>query len=189
MVIMMANTPELTPEPQDFPPVASTSLLKLTSNESEGAPPTADLVTNSTVAETIIYRSIGIFEQFIQDYNQQVPPTLGRSPSPATPMQSEFDLAEKNYKLVLALEHMQYVQEQMLSTDPIYLCRHILMIQQMKRFHSTTCIDMLLAIHLARMMRTSSVIPLITQLFDLWETCLTMNLTDRPSNILSYQIH
>src|SRR6266542_3213413 len=28
MVIMMANTPELTPEPQDFPPVASTSLLE-----------------------------------------------------------------------------------------------------------------------------------------------------------------
>ena len=97
MVIVMANTPELTPEPQDFPPVASTSLLKLTSNESEGAPPTADLVTNSTVAETIIYRSIGIFEQFIQDYDQQAPHMLGRSPSPATLTQSEFDLNKKNY--------------------------------------------------------------------------------------------
>src|SRR6266511_2278540 len=189
MVVMMANTPELTPEPQDFPPVALTSLLELTSNESEGAPPTADLATNLTVAETIIYRSIGIFEQFIQDYDQQVPPTLDRSLSPATPTQSEFDLDEKNYKLVLALEHMQYVQERMLSTDPIYLCRHILMIQQMKRFHSMTRIDMLPAVHLARMMRTSSMIPLTTQLFNLWETCLTINLMDRPSNILSYQIH
>src|SRR6266545_6198019 len=177
MVVMMANTPKLMPEPQDFPPVASTSLLEPTSNESEGAPPTADLAIDLTVAMTTIYRSIGIFEQFVLDYNRQAPHTLGRSPSPATPTQSEFDLDEKNYKLVLALEHMQYIQEQMLSTDPAYLCRHILMIQQMKRFHSTTCIDMLLAIHLARMMRTSSVIPLITQLFDLWETCLTMNLT------------
>src|SRR6266542_244132 len=77
----------------------------------------------------------------------------------------------------------------MLSTDPIYLCRHILMIQQMKRFHSMTRIDTLPAVHLARMTRTSSAIPLTTQLFDLWETCLTTNLTDRPSNILSYQIH
>ena len=59
----------------------------------------------------------------------------------------------------------------------------------MKRFHSTTRIDTLLAIHLARMTWTTSAIPLITQLFDLWETCLTTNLTNRPSNILSYQIH
>src|SRR6266545_4288584 len=190
MVVMMANTPKLTPEPQDFPPVTSTSLLEPTSNESEGAPPTADLATaNLTVAETTIYRSIGIFEQFVHDYDQQVPPMLGHSLSPATPTQSEFDFNEKNYKLVLALEHMQYVQERMLSTDPIYLCRHILMIQQMKRFHSMTRIDTLLAVHLARTTRTNSAIPLTTQLFDLWETCLTMNLMDRPSNILSYQIH
>src|SRR6266511_1761033 len=189
MVIMMANIPELTPEPQDFPPVASTSLLKSTSNVSEGAHHMQDQVTESMVAEAIIYRSIGIFEQFVQDYDQQAPHMLGRSPSPATLTQSEIDLDEKNYKLVLALEHMQYVQERMLSTDPIYLCRHILMIQQMKRFHSTTHIDMLLAVHLARTTQTSSAIPLTTQLFDLWETCLTMNLTDRPSNILSYQIH
>ncbi len=186
MVVMMANTPKLTPEPQDFPPVASTSLLEPTSNVSEGAPPIVDPATD---AETVIYRSIGIFEQFVQDYDQQVPPMLGCSPSPATPTQSEFDLDEKNYKLVLALEHMQYIQEQMLSTDPIYLCRHILMIQQMKRFHSITHIDTLPAVHLARTTQTSSAIPLITQLFDLWETCLTMNLMDRPSNILSYQIH
>src|SRR6266511_938926 len=63
------------------------------------------------------------------------------------------------------------------------------MIQQMKRFHNTTCIDTLPAVHLARTTRTSSAIPLITQLFDLWQTCLTTNLMDRPSNILSYQIH
>src|SRR6266511_5252196 len=63
------------------------------------------------------------------------------------------------------------------------------MIQQMKRFHNTTCIDTLPAVHLARTTRTSSAIPLITQLFDLWQECLTTNLMDRPSNILSYQIH
>src|SRR6266545_7168824 len=34
MVIMMANTPELTPEPQECWPVSSTSLLEPTSNES-----------------------------------------------------------------------------------------------------------------------------------------------------------
>src|SRR6266542_5238021 len=175
MVIMMANTPELTPEPQDFLPVASTSLLELTSNVSEGAPPTVVPAIN---AEEIIYTNIGIFEQFIREYDQQAPPVMpipvnpeiqaviSRSPRiveqfvrdhgqiptslsrRATPMQSEIDLDEKNYKLVLALEHMQYIQEQMLSTDPIYLCRHILMIQQMKRFHSITHIDTLPAIHL-----------------------------------------
>src|SRR6266511_3441794 len=111
MVIMMANTPKLTPEPQDFPPVASTSLLELTSNESEGAHHTTDPAINPTVAVTTIYRSIRIFEQFILDYDQQAPHTLGCSPSPATPTQSEFDLDKKNYKLVLALEHMQYIQE------------------------------------------------------------------------------
>src|SRR6266540_3727009 len=77
----------------------------------------------------------------------------------------------------------------MLTTDPIYVCRYISMIQQMKRFHSTTRIDMLPAVHLARTTWTSSAIPLITQLFDLWQECLTTNLMDRPSNILSYQIH
>src|SRR6266545_5162781 len=114
---------------------------------------------------------------------------LGCSPSPVTPTQSKFNLDEKNYKLVLALEHIHYVQEQMLTTDHIYLCRHILMIQQMKRFHSMTRIDTLPAVHLARTTRMSSTIPLTIQLFNLWETCLTMNLMDRPSNILSYQIH
>ena len=95
-----------------------------------------DPVIDPTVAKMTIYRSIRIFEQFIKDYDQQVPHTLGHSPSPVTPTQSELDLDEKNYKLVQALEQMQYVQERMLSTDHIYLCRHILMIQQMKRFHS-----------------------------------------------------
>ena len=52
-----------------------------------------------------------------------------------------------------------------------------------------TRINTLPAIHLARMTRTSSAIPLTTQLFNLWETYLTMNLMDRPSNILSCQIH
>src|SRR6266511_4124247 len=101
MVVMMANTPELTPEPQDFPLVTSTSLLEPTNNISEGAPPTADPAIN---AETTIYRSIRIFEQFVQDYDQQVPPILSHSPSPATPTQSKFNLNKKNYKLVLALE-------------------------------------------------------------------------------------
>ncbi len=108
MVVIMANTPKLMPELQDFPPVASISLLEPTNNISEGAPPTVDPAID---AETTIYRSIRIFEQFVQDYDQQVPPTLDHSPSPATPTQSEFNLNEKNYKLVLALEHMQYVQE------------------------------------------------------------------------------
>src|SRR6266508_543521 len=111
MVVMMANTPELMPEPQDFPLVASTSLVKLTSNVSEGAPPMINPAIDSTVAMTTLSMSIRIFEQFIQDYDQQAPHTLGHSPSPATPTQSEFDLNEKNYKLVLALEHMQYIQE------------------------------------------------------------------------------
>ncbi len=44
-------------------------------------------------------------------YDQQAPHTLGRSPSPATLTQSKFDLDEKNYKLVLALEHIHYIQE------------------------------------------------------------------------------
>ncbi len=35
----------------------------------------------------------------------------------------------------------------------------------------------------------TSAIPLITQLFDLWQECLTTNLSDRPTNILSYEIH
>ncbi len=85
MVIIMANTPKLTSEPQDFPPVASTSLLEPTTNVSEGAPPTTDLVINLTVTATTISMSIGIFEQFVQDYDQQAPHTLGHSPSPATP--------------------------------------------------------------------------------------------------------
>src|SRR6266498_2284724 len=51
MVIMMANTPELTPEPQDFPPVASTSLLEPTSNVSEGAHHMTDPVIDPTVAK------------------------------------------------------------------------------------------------------------------------------------------
>ena len=77
----------------------------------------------------------------------------------------------------------------MLSMDPAYLYCYILMIQQMKRFHSTTCIYMLPAVLLARTMWTTSTIPLITQLFDLWQECLTTNLSDRPTNILSYKIH
>ena len=79
MVVMMANTPELMPEPQDFPLVASTSLVKLTSNVSEGAPPTINLAIDSMVAATTLSTSIGIFEQFIQDYDQQAPHTLGRT--------------------------------------------------------------------------------------------------------------
>ena len=121
MVIMMANTPELMPEPQDFPPVASTSLLELTSNVSEEAPPMTDPAIDLTVAATTISTSIGIFKQFVQDYDQQAPHTLGRSQSPPTPTQSKFNLDKQNYKLVLALEHMQYIQERMINTDPIYL--------------------------------------------------------------------
>src|SRR6266511_3903684 len=64
MVVMMANTSELTPEPQDFPPVASTSLLEPTSSISEGAHHMTDPAINSTVTKMTIYRSIRIFEQF-----------------------------------------------------------------------------------------------------------------------------
>ncbi len=98
-------------KPQDFPPVASTSLLEPTSNVTEGAHPMTDLVIDPMVTITTLSTSIGIFKQFIQDYDQQAPHTLGRSPSPVTPTQSKFNLDKKNYKLVLVLEHMQYVQE------------------------------------------------------------------------------
>ncbi len=59
----------------------------------------------------------------------------------------------------------------------------------MKRFHSTIHIDTLPVVHLTRTTWTTSVIPLITQLFNLWQECLTTNLTDRLSKILSYEIH
>ena len=81
-----------------------------------------DPAIDLTVAVTTLSMSIGIFEQFIQDYDQQAPHTLGCSQSPATPTQSNFNLDEQNYKLVLALEHMQYIQEQMINMDPTYLC-------------------------------------------------------------------
>ena len=58
---MMANTPELTPELQDFPPVTLTSLLKPT-NIAEGAPHTTDPATDLMAATTKIYMNIGIFE-------------------------------------------------------------------------------------------------------------------------------
>src|SRR6266545_4076662 len=103
MVIMMANTPKLMPEPQDFPSVASTSLLEPTSNAAEGAPPMTDPAIDPMVAVTTLFTSIGIFEQFIRNYDQQAPHTLGCSPSPVTLTQSEFNLNEKNYKLVQAL--------------------------------------------------------------------------------------
>ncbi|HEX9429955.1 MAG TPA: hypothetical protein VF944_06210, partial [Candidatus Bathyarchaeia archaeon] len=135
--------------------------------------------------EATISRSPRIVKQWVRDHGQ-IPTSLSRR---ATPTQSELDLDEKNYKLVLALEHMQYVQERMLTMDPIYLMRYISMIQQLKKFHSMTRIDMLPAVHLARTTWTSSAIPLMLQLFDLWYTCLTTNLIDRPTNILSYQIH
>src|SRR6266545_2809463 len=125
MVIMMANTPEFTPEPQDFPPVALTSLLEPTSNVTEGAHLMTDPAINLMVTMTTLSTSIGIFEQFIQDYDQQAPHTLGHSQSPAIPTQSKFDLDEQNYKLVLVLEYMQYIQERMITTDPAYLCQHI----------------------------------------------------------------
>ena len=79
MVIIMANTAELTPEPQDFPPVTLTSHLELTSNITEGAHPMTDPAIDLTVAVTTLSMSIGIFEQFIQDYDQQAPHTLGRT--------------------------------------------------------------------------------------------------------------
>ena len=79
MVVMMANTPELTPEPQDFPPVASTSLLEPTNNVSEGAPPTAVPAIDT---EEIIYTNIRIFEQFVREYDQQVPPAMPLSVNP-----------------------------------------------------------------------------------------------------------
>ncbi len=72
MVIMMANTPKLMPEPQNFPLVVSTSLLKPTSNVTEGALPTTDLAIDPTVAVTTLSTSIRIFEQ-IQRSIQQSP--------------------------------------------------------------------------------------------------------------------
>ncbi len=59
----------------------------------------------------------------------------------------------------------------------------------MKKFHSMTRSAMLPAIHLARTMQTTYATPLTSQLFDLWQACLTTSLLTRPTNILSYQIH
>ncbi len=77
----------------------------------------------------------------------------------------------------------------MLSTDPAYLCCYISIIQQMKKFHSMTRTTKLPAIHLARMTQTTYTTPLTSQLFDLWQACLTTSLSMQPTNILSYQIH
>src|SRR6266511_257467 len=63
------------------------------------------------------------------------------------------------------------------------------MVQQMKKFHSMTRTTILPAVHLARTMQTTYVTPLTSQLFDLWQACLTTSLSTRPTNILSYQIH
>src|SRR6266540_5030384 len=141
------------------------------------------------VTITTLSMDIRIFKQFIQDYDQQAPHTLGCSQSPAMLTQSEFDLNEQNYKPVLALEHMQYIQERMITIDPTYLRRHISMVQQMKKFHNMTCTATLPAVHLARMMQMTYTTPLMSQLFDLWQACLTTSLSTRPTNILSYQIH
>src|SRR6266508_5796854 len=63
------------------------------------------------------------------------------------------------------------------------------MVQQMKKFHSMTHTAMLPAVHLARMTQMTYATPLTSQLFDLWQACLTTSLSTRPTNILSYQIH
>jgi len=68
MVIMMANTPKLMPEPQDFPPVASTSLLEPT-NVTEGAHLTTYPVIDPIVTTTTLSANIRVFEQFVQEYD------------------------------------------------------------------------------------------------------------------------
>src|SRR6266498_4853267 len=59
----------------------------------------------------------------------------------------------------------------------------------MKKFYSMTRNAMLPAIHLARMIQMTYATPLMSQLFNLWQACLMMSLSMRPTNILSYQIH
>src|SRR6266545_2969952 len=63
------------------------------------------------------------------------------------------------------------------------------MVQQMKKFHSMTCTTTLPVVHLTRTTQTTYTTPLTSQLFDLWQACLTTSLSMQPTNILSYQIH
>src|SRR6266545_4363178 len=77
----------------------------------------------------------------------------------------------------------------MITTNVMHLCQYISMVQQMKMFHSIARLATPPAIHLARTTRMTYMTPLTSQLFDLWQACLTMSLSTRPTNILSYQIH
>jgi len=61
--------------------------------------------------------------------------------------------------------------------------------RQMKMFHDIAHSAMPPAVYLARMMRMTYATPLMSQLFNLWQACLMMSLSTRPTNILSYQIH
>jgi len=58
----------------------------------------------------------------------------------------------------------------------------------MKMFHTINLMIMPLAVCRARLTRTNYATPLTSQLFDLWNTCLTLNSSLRPTNILSLGI-
>src|SRR6266511_3340738 len=62
------------------------------------------------------------------------------------------------------------------------------MLQQMKMFHAINLMITPLAVCRARLTRTNYATPLTSQLFDLWNTCLTLNSSLRPTNILSLGI-
>ncbi len=101
---MIATTPELMPEPQDFPPVASTSLLEPT-NTAEGALLITNLVIDPTVTVTTISMNIRIFEQFIQEYDQQALCNQEYDQR-LTPTQSKLDLDENYCKMMEAVDRM-----------------------------------------------------------------------------------
>src|SRR6266545_2856754 len=155
---MIVDTPELMPEPQDFPPVTSTSLLELT-NTAEGAPLMTNLVIDLMVTMTILSMNIGIFEQFIQEYDQQVLRNQEYDQHP-TPTQSKLDINENYCKMMEAVNRMQYIQNRMIMTDVMHLRQHISMVQQMKMFHSIAHSAMPPAIHLTRTTQTTYVTPL-----------------------------
>src|SRR6266511_6045673 len=167
---MMVDTPELMPEPQNFPPVASTSLLEPT-NAAEGAHLTTNLVIDPMVTMTTLFTNIEIFEQFVQEYDQQALRNQEYDQC-LTPTQSELGINENYCKMMEAVDCMRYIQDRMIMTDTTHLHRHISMVQQMKMFHSIAHSAMPPAVHLARITQTTYMTPLMSQLFNSWQACL-----------------
>ena len=134
---MIATTPELMPEPQDFPPVASTSLLELT-NTAEGALLITNLVIDPTVTVTTISMNIRIFEQFIQEYDQQALHNQEYDQR-LTLTQSELDLNKNYCKVMEAVECIQYIQDRMVMTNVTHLhqqlCLFLFVVLRLRASH------------------------------------------------------